>query len=330
MVRGQRADVESCDARRIRSLDLTRYHPEMSASETNDGRHLYIVTPEKRIMVWTADLDPLVTLSAPKGREFSVLIDLCVDESGHAIYAVLDEAREIWRYDLRMKRWGKVATLPFSIRSIGLSSARSLIAGSSDDGRVVGFDLASGKQIFSGNVPGAAFVSIDPVSHGGSIFVSALAPRHSIFRMNARTGALESGNINRFSGPANILAISPDGRQLILEGVGMPQGRSSKSSGMKSGLTLELWDAERLLPIGEGLRTGVYEYEVVAFSPTSERVAFTISSNPRIAILPLGLQDWIAAACRKAGRTFADIEANRFSIGVKPCSPPQVGIKPRL
>lgn len=314
MGRGPRLDLEGCQGRKMGSLDLAPFGPDTRASTTKDGRHLYIITNDKKIMVWTAGLQPLVTLSAPPGLAFSALVDLCVDKDGNAIYAVLDEARDIWRYDRDLKTWRRFATLPFAVRSISLSSAGSLVAGSSDDGRVVGFDLASGKQLFSSTVPGAEFVSTQSVSHGQSIFVSALAPRHSMFRMNARTGVLESGNLNRFSGPARILAISPDGQEMVIQGVGAPQGRSSKAAGRSSGLAVELWDAKRLLPIGEGFLTGSYGNEVAVFSPRSDQVAVTLSSNPRIATLPLSLEAWTTAACRKAGRILADTEARRFQV----------------
>jgi hypothetical protein len=177
--------------------------------------------------------------------------------------------------------------------------------------------MTSGQEKFRTNIPGADTVRLFPSQTSDVLYVAAVARQHALYRLDARSGQLTSSNFNRFSGPAHLLAASSDGKHLVLEGVGVPDGRASKGYQSGQGLGLELWDAERLMPLGEGVRTEDYDRETVAFSPDQSKLAIALTSPPRIAIVPLGLQEWVSSACQMAGRSLDAGERARYSVQEK-------------
>ena len=195
----------------------------------------------------------------------SAALDLTFNPERREVAIVMDEEKELWTFSLDEKKWRIAATLPFSIRSLSALPNGTVVIGSKEGAEIVALDMTSGQENFRTNIPGADTVRLFPSQTSDVLYIAAVARQHALYRLDARSGRLTSSNFNRFSGPAHLLAASSDGKHLVLEGVGVPDGRASKRYQSGQGLGLELWDAERLMPLGEGVRTEDYDRETVAF-----------------------------------------------------------------
>lgn len=285
--------------------------------QTGDGDHIYALDVANQVILWDGHLAEIAKFRAPVGREFSPLLEVVYDPVRREVSVVIDEGSDIWSLQIDSMTWRLLATLPFPIRRLSLAGGK-VLADSESDGRLVGLDPLTGRVDFETKIPGVQFMgSMKSNGTGQSVYVAALAEQHSLYRVNAVSGALESGNLNRFSGPAKVLATNGD--YFFVEGIGIPSGNADKGvEGSNKGL--ELWDADRLLPLGNGIRT--QGWDIAEFSPDNTSVAIAFSSPPRVAIIPLGVADWIDAACKMAGRDLDDAERLRFRVPAdRVCSP---------
>lgn len=282
--------------------------------ETKNRTAIYAVTDPTRIVVWDDNLNQIVELPCPEGRRFSVAMDLIFDAGRREISVVIDHDNALLTFSIDGRRWRTSATLPFSIGSLVALPDGTAVVGSKDGAEIIALEIGSGGEKFRTSIPGSDSVRLFSSKARDVLYAAGVVRQHGVFRIDAQTGRLSSANFNRFSGPAHLLAASPDGKHLVLEGVGIPDGRAGKYSKAGGGFGLELWDAERLMPLGEGVRTQDYDREVVAFSPDQSKLVLALTSPPRIVILPLGVSDWMSSACRMAGRTLDAAERARYSV----------------
>ena len=132
---------------------------------------------------------------------------------------------------------------------------------------------------------------------------------------------MTSGNFNQFPGPARVVAASVGGRFLLVQGVGVPDGQQRPEAG--TGLSIQLFDADKLLPLGEHLRSGSYADVVAAFAPDGTRLAYGSSEERRLATIPMDEAHWRMVACRLAGRDLTIDEGSRYDVERGTCAPGQ-------
>jgi outer membrane protein assembly factor BamB len=313
--RTERMDMVMCSAPSS-AITTVPVRPEWYSAPklTQDGNHIFALDETHEAILWDSQLAEIVRFGGPAKKQFSALLDVIYLPTRREVVVVMDESNEIWCFTISSRAWKILATMSFPIRSISLGTDGKLIVGSNNGGQVLKLDAQTGQEIFKTNIPEAEHVGIQAGQTAQTIYVAASTRQHALYKLNSTTGALESANFNRFSGPARVLAASEDGRHLVVEGVGMPQGKAGRGVLRRTGLGLELWDAGRLLPLGDGLRTEDYTWDVAAFSPDQSRIAIAFSSPPRVATIPLETSDWIKAACAMAGRDLNDAERVRFSV----------------
>ncbi|MER9947172.1 hypothetical protein [Mesorhizobium sp. M0047] len=281
---------------------------------TVDGSSIFALTKSRNLILWDTDLRQVAVVQSPPGQEFSASTEVIYDKQKRRVIAVFDESNAIWTNQSDTSAWRVLAHTPFKIRNIAISSnGDSLFAGSATSGEVQSVDSDSGQVRFNAIIPSADFIGWMKTSRDW-LFLSALTGRHSLFRLDVQTGKLASGDLNRFSGPARILAISDDQRYFVIEGVGVPNGKVAKTEGGVHGLTLELWDAMRLQPLGDGVPTNDYDRNIAAFSPDGQFLSLVLSSMRRAVTLSMRQSDWVAAACKMAGRELDTAERTRFSV----------------
>jgi outer membrane protein assembly factor BamB len=314
LLRSDRLDAMSCTLESTFKSIPTDSHWSVSPTVSDDRQCIYALRQPTRIALWDDNLNDIAEIPSPQGRQLSALLSLTFNRDKREVSIVMDEGQEIWTYLVDQKKWHLVATLPFAVRSLSTLTNGNLVAASKDGGDIVALDSETGEVKFTTSLPGADTVRLLPAQTSEYLYIAAVARQHLLYRLDAQSGTLKSSNFNRFSGPAYLLAASSDGKHLVLEGVGMPDGRASKGLSGGRGLGLELWDAERLMPLGEGIRTEDYTQDVAAFAPDQSKLAIALSSPPRIAIVPLSMPDWIASACKMAGRELDDSERLRYSI----------------
>jgi hypothetical protein len=320
LVRSGSLDATNCNLDGVTKSIPTDSRWAVSPRGSRNRNGIYAVTQPTKIILWDDYLNQIAEISSPEGRHLSAALDLTFNSERREVFIVMDKEKELWTFNIDEKSWRVAATLPFSIRSLGTLPNGTVVVGSEEGAEIVALDIETGQEKFRTGIPGADTIRLFPSQTSDVLYVAAVARQHGLYRLDARSGQLTSSNINRFSGPAHLLAASSDGRHLVLEGVGVPDGRANKGFQVGGGFGLELWDAERLMPLGEGVRTEDYDQEAVAFSPDQSKVAMALTSPPRIVILPLGLQDWVSSACRMAGRSLDAGEKARYSFQEKdPC-----------
>ncbi|MER9217188.1 hypothetical protein NKI54_35450 [Mesorhizobium sp. M0663] len=281
---------------------------------TADGSSIFALTKSGDLLVWNTDLSQVAVVHSPPGQAFSASTEVMYDKHKRRVIAVLDESNEIWVNQIDKNEWRALARTPFKIRNIALSiDGESLFAGSATSGEVQSVDSNSGQVRFNAVIPSADLIGWMKTSQDW-LYLSALTGRHSLFRLDVQTGKLASGDLNRFSGPVRILAISEDQRYFVVEGVGVPNGKVAKTEGGVHGLTIELWDAARLQPLGDGVPTNDYDRNIAAFSPDGQVLSLVLASMRRAVTLSLRESEWVAAACKMAGRELDTAERARFSV----------------
>ncbi|MCK1338636.1 toll/interleukin-1 receptor domain-containing protein [Bradyrhizobium sp. 38] len=282
-----------------------------------DQLSLEAVDARGNLIIWDSALTEVVRAPPPPG--------ISLAEAGReVVYApkcgcifLSIGTDEIWRFDIQTARWRLFAHSPFKIRTLGFGGAGVLFAGDANGGGIAAFDAQSGSLKFSIALPGGQFVTgIFADSRGEAVYVAALTGRRSLYKLDARTGALLSDDFNRFPGPAKILAVSPDSQFLIMQGVGFADQKLQKNNDSRAGAALELWDAQRLLPLGDGFRLREWDW-FASFDPTSNSVVLAPESSAEFARLPLDRASWMATACRMAGRDLGEKERERFRIAAE-------------
>ena len=281
---------------------------------TSDLTCVFAIDANQNLIVWDGNLNEVARVSSSPEHHITIGAKIAVDHLHRHIIVVFEESDEIWLYDISLARWRLLAIAPFRIRSITISeNDASIFAGSATNGGVAGFDAVSGHENFTASIPSGEHVWwIVPSKQ--SLYLSTMTGRHSLYRVNIDTGEITSGDLNRFSGPEKVISVSVDGRYFVVEGVGLPNGKVAKSEAKPSGLTIEFWDAVRLLPLGDGVHLNNFEWSTAAFSPDNSKLSLVFSSPLRAVNVPMDAGNWIIAACRMAGRELEDVERARFGI----------------
>lgn len=281
---------------------------------SRDGKVMYALDAAGMLVIWDHRLNELAKVAPPQSLEFSVLMDVLFDDERDRLSVVIDESPDIWSFSVAARTWTKLATAPFKIRAFAADSAGTIYIGALNGGGIVAIDPDTGNEVFRNAIPNATLVgTITPTGFSGRLLVTALAIEHRLFLVDARTGTLQSDNLNRFSGPAHITAASDNAGHFVVEGVGTQDERPIES-GAFGGLSVEIWDFGALLPLGEGMRTRDYDREAMSFSPSGDRLAVAFTSPPRLVTLPLAIEQWIKSACARAGRDMTPHDRARFGV----------------
>jgi hypothetical protein len=283
-------------------------------SLTADERSVYALDRGAELLVWDGRLREVATIPPPPDREFSVLMDVLFDPLRARVAVVIESSSEIWSYDLATKTWSRLATAPFAIRAVGMGEDGTIFVGDDEGGGMMAIDPATGDRVFEGTIPDAEWVSsFTPTGKDGPLLVSGMAVEHRLFLVDPATGALQSENFNQFSGPAFVMAADNNAGYFVIEGVGTPDERPIEG-GAFVGLSVELWDFEAMLPLGDGMRTTDYDRDPMAFAPSGDELAMAFTLPPRLVKLPLEIDDWVVSACARAGRDITPQERVRFGV----------------
>lgn len=301
---------ETCDGGDRRTLTLG---PDDAVRQMETGSEgLYAVHKDGSVTVWDERLATLLEAPAPPNDAVRYSTGAVFDVSAKSLYAIATDNDRVLAFKAGDTQWRGIAGNDEPVRALALGRSGVIYLGFEQRGAIRAVDLATGRALFETVLPKGQYVGrITPSPDGRHLYVTAMTNRHSLFKLDAVSGALAADEFNRFSGPAHVLAISPDGRYLVISGVGAPDGKAAISDA-RAFMGVELWDANVLAPVG-GFRTRASDW-LSAFSPDGSSVALAANSPYEVAIIPLDPESWVRAACRKASRTLTADEHRRFSI----------------
>jgi len=284
--------------------------PDLTPDETG----FRTIDIEKRLSIWDRQLNRIAQVDPPSGLNFSALDSVTYDGLGGRLFVVFDKSSAIWSFSIERAQWNLLVRAPFEVRTLSMArDGRTVLAGAKSSGEIISVNAETGDIAFRANLPSGQWVQ--RITSGERfILATAFVGQHGLFMLDPRTGDLLSGNLNRFSGPVRVLAISPDGRYFAVEGVGYPADRRPQGTEVSSGLGIELWDARRLLPLGDGVRMYSYERSRAAFSPSGRELLLALPSPPRIVVVPLEPAVWSQRACATAARNLSPEERARFGV----------------
>ncbi len=297
-----------------KSIDLAPLALASKPERTQDGSALTAVDESGHLIVWLSDLSTRARIPPPPNRKLSKYGSLgAYWQRGDALFVRLDlEASEVWRYEMKDRKWTLFAALSFPIRAMGFDeSSAMLYVGSATNGDIAGFRAPSGDLVFQGSVAGAELIgAIAPEPGGHSMYVTANAGRHQVVKVDGKTGQVVSGNLNRFPGPARVMAVSGDGSHFAMRGTGYRPGKVDSRQDSDQHTGVELWNAAQLLPYGEALRTAAFDW-MAGFSPDDQNLVLVSDKPVEIVVMSLNEDSWKRAACLKASRNLSLEEQNK-------------------
>lgn len=312
---------QDCDGSDSRRVDLA---DDVTVLTTDSGSRLvFTIGPDRSIIGMDSSLSVKLTAPVlPEGIDryaLNVVGDLAIG----ALIVADGDVPGLFRFDRGNRDWRRLSSADIPARVMALNNAGNTVyLGRSDNGAITAVDAASGVIQFETLIPSTQFTQRILVAPDDmTLYVSVFTSRHSLFKLDARTGKIISDDFNRFSGPARIKAASGDRNYLVVSAIGHTDGQSDLA-GLDGYDWIEVVDAQQLLPIGFRFRTRADEWRA-AFSPDSTELLLASNAPFEVTRIPMETNPWIEAACKTAGRGLSDEEKKRFGLErTRVCPPP--------